>query len=70
MNKLRPAASVNWLKALSIFGTAAAAAGLVLLEPEPSDMLMFTAAIAAIVAIVVSGVDCYAGRIARKIREN
>jgi hypothetical protein len=45
------------LKALSIAGTTLAAAGLVLLEPEPLSMLTFMAAIAAAVTVIVSVVD-------------
>ena len=58
------------LKALSVVGTALAAACLVLLEPEPLDMLVFIAAIAASVTIIVSGVDLYFGRVAHRIPEN
>ena len=54
------------LRALPIAGTALAAAGLVLLDPEPVDMLVFIATVVAAVAIVVCGVDLYAGRHTRK----
>ena len=58
------------LKALSVAGITLAAAGLVLLEPEPLDMLVFIAAIGAAVTIIVSSVDFYIGRVARRIPEN
>jgi hypothetical protein len=61
-----PATYLIVLRALSIAGTALAAAGLVSLEPEPVDMLVFIATAVAAVAIVVSGVDFYTGRRTRK----
>jgi hypothetical protein len=59
-----------FLKTLSIAGTALAAAGLVIFEPKPLDMLVFIAAVGAAVTVFVSGVDLYMGRTARRVPEN
>ena len=59
-----------FLKALSIAGTALAAAGLVIFEPRPLDMLVFITAIGAAVTALVSVADLYLGRAARRVPEN
>ena len=61
----RPVFAV-WTKILSAAGTAAAATGLVLLEPEPSNMLIFLAAVVTGITAVVVGVDFISEWINRK----
>jgi cation transport ATPase len=46
-------------KIVSVVGTAAAAMGLFLLEPEPSNMLIFLATVITVVTMVVMGVDFF-----------
>ena len=53
-------------KIVSIVGTAAAAMGLFLLEPEPVNMLVFLATVVTVVTMVVVGVDFYSDRFDRK----
>ena len=53
-------------KVVSVVGTAAAAMGLVLLEPEPSDMLVFLGTVITVVIMVVVGVDFFSDRVDRK----
>ena len=52
-------------KVVSVIGTAAAAIGIVLLEPERSDMLVFLAAVIIVVTMVVGGVDFFSDRVGR-----
>jgi hypothetical protein len=70
LSGLGQAPSAKALKVLSIAGTALAAAGLVLLEPEPLDMLVFIVATVAAVTVIVSGVDFYVGRVNQRIPED
>jgi amino acid transporter len=62
--------SVTALKALSIAGSTLAAAGLVLLEPEPLSMLAFMVVIALAVTVIVSVVDFYFVRNTQRIPES
>lgn len=62
--------STTALKALSIAGCTLAAAGLVLLEPEPLSMLAFVVVIALAVTVIVNVVDFYFVRNTQRIPES
>ena len=53
-------------KIVSAAGTAAAAMGLLLLEPEPANMLVFLAINITVVTLFIVGVDFFSGRVDRK----